>query len=293
MNHKLFICRSIVVLALGMASACYGAATNVNEILEHLPAAVQKTIHTHLAKGKLISIDTEDENGDITYDVEMVGRGGRGRARSFTVGAAGELLDKELFLNELPVPIREAVAKKAGKAVIGDINRSYENGENIYDVEIVADGKTRSFTLDAKGELMEEEVFLSELPEALQAAIRKETAGKPVDEITRNFDDDEISYDVDIVANQKTRTLTFDKDGALVSRQEDVALSEVPAAAQKQIQTFAAKGKVLTIQKVTETNTDSFDVDIRQDGKVKSYSIMADGKVADSEEDQDLKASEP
>ena len=55
----------------------------------------------------------------------------------------------------------------------GDINRSYENGQNIYDIEIVADGKTRSFTLDVKGELMEEEVFLSELPEALQTAIRK------------------------------------------------------------------------------------------------------------------------
>jgi uncharacterized membrane protein YkoI len=284
MKHTLFICRTIAFLAIGMASECYGAATNVNETFEHLPAPVQQTIRTHLAKGRLRSIDIENENGDITYDVEMVGVGGR--ARSFTVGAAGELLDKELFVNELPMPVRQAVKKKAGTAVIGDINRSYENGDNIYDIEIVADGKTRSFTLDEKGELMEEEVFLSELPEAVQAAIRKETAGKPMDEITRNFDDGEISYDVDIVANQKTRTFTFDANGAMVSSQEDVALAEVPEAAQKQIQSFAATGKVLTIQKVTETNTVSYDVDIRQVGKVKSYSITADGKVADSDEQQ-------
>lgn len=284
MNSRLFIIRSSTALAIGIACVCYGAPTNVNETLAGLPAPVQKTIRTHVDKGRLRSIDTENENGDITYDVEMVGLGGR--ARSFTVGAAGELLDKELFMNELPAPVREAVRKKAGKAAIGDINRSYENGQNIYDIEIVADGKTRSFTLDAKGELMEEEVFLSELPEALQAAIRKETAGKPVDEMTRNFDDGEVSYDLDIVANQKTRTVTFDAGGEVVSRQEDVALSEVPEAAQKQIQSFAAAGKVLTIQKVTETNTVSFDVDVRQDGKVKSYSIAADGKIADSDEDQ-------
>ena len=118
MNLKLFICRSISALVIGLACAGYGAATNVNETLAGLPAAVQKTIRTHLAKGRLRSIDTENENGDITYDVEMVGIGGR--ARSFTVGAAGELLDKELFMNELPAPVREAVRKKApGNAAYG------------------------------------------------------------------------------------------------------------------------------------------------------------------------------
>jgi len=270
---------------LGFSLVCgwaANAAPSAEETLDHLPDAVQKTVRAQVGQGRIRSIDTDNQDGEVTYDVEMVGRGGR--PRSFTVGPEGQLLDKEVFMNELPAALRKAIKTKAGTAVIGDIDRSYEDAESTYSIEITADGKTRSFTLDEKGKLVDEEVFLPELPQPFQTAVRKETAGATIDEITRSYDDDEISYNVDIVANGKTRTLTFDGDGVLLSSQEDIPLSEVPQAARKQILSYAANGKLIAIQKVTETNTVCFDADIRSDGKLKSYSIAADGKTIDSDE---------
>jgi uncharacterized membrane protein YkoI len=280
MNSKTFIIWSLAVLAAPFL--CGAAPADSGVLLGQLAAPVQKTIRATVGEGRLRSIDKNDENGDVSYDVEMVGRGGR--SRSFTVGANGELLDKQVFMNELPVVVRQAIRKKAGTAVINDVDEGFDNGEPTFDVEITADGKTRNFTLDAKGKTVDEEVFLTELPDSLQAAIRKETAGATIDEITRSSDDDEPSYNVDILSNGKTRTLSFDADGALLSREEDVALAEVPAAAQKRIQSCTAGGKLITIQKITENGVVSFDADVRQEGKLKSYSVSANGELIDSDE---------
>ncbi len=281
MNPRPFLGGVVAVLTIAIASACYGAATNAEETLDHLPPSIQKTIRTHLAGGNLRSIDTEVEEGDISYDVEMVGRGGR--ARSFTVGADGELLDKEMFMRELPQTLRQAIQEKAGAAQVGDINRSFESTQTVYEVEIVTNGKTRSFTMDDGGKLVDEEVFLPELPDSFQTAIRKEIGNAAIDDITRSFDDGETSYDVDVIEKGKTRTLTFDSKGVLECKEEDVALSTVPAGVQKQIRTCSDHGKVIAIEKVTEDGAISFDVDIRQGGKVKSYTIAENGEVLDSD----------
>ncbi len=281
MNLRSFLGGAVALLAVATVCPCSAAVTNVEETLNHLPPSIQKTIRTHLAEGRLRSIEADTEGGDISYDVEMVGRGGR--ARSFTVGADGELLDKQMFMRELPPAVRQGIQEKAGGAHVGDINRSFESTQAVYDIEVVTNGRTRSFTLDEGGKMVDEEVFLPELPDSLQAAIRKEIGGAPIDEITRSVDDGENSYDVDVIEKGKTRTLTFDSKGALECKEEDVALSSVPSGVQKQIQTYSEHGKVIAIEKVTEDGAIWFDVDIRQDGKVKSYTIAENGEVIDSD----------
>jgi|GEM_PF-4512124 len=122
-----------------------------------------------------------------------------------------------------------------------------------------------------------------ELPEGVQKAIQKGAGSGTLDEITRCFEPAGIIYDVDVTENGKTRTLTFDAKGGLVSKQEEVALSDVPAAAQNQVQSLANTGKLLGISRVTENDAVSFDVDIRQNGKVKSYTLDTEGKLVASD----------
>jgi uncharacterized membrane protein YkoI len=250
-------------------------------VLARQPASVQKTIRAQVGDGRLRSINKEDDDGDITYDVEMV-RGGR--TRSFTVGTDGELLDTEVFLEELPAALQQAIKRKIGSATLGEIDKSGEDDETNYNVEMIGGGKTRSFTLDAAGKLTDEEVFLAELPESVQKAVQKEIGSGTLDGITRSFDASEVFYDVDVVENGKTQTLMFDAKGALVSREEDVVMSAVPDAAQKQIQSLSTGGKVISIAKVTENDAVSFDVDVRQNGRVKSYSLAGDGKALPSDD---------
>jgi len=267
------------VLLLGAMGLTAGGAPGSERMLARLPAPVKKTIRVQLGDGQLRGVEKNDENGDVTYDVEMVRQG---RTRSFTVESDGDLLDSEVFLEELPAPIQQAIKAKVGNSTLGEINKT-AGEETDYDVEMIGGGRTRKFTLDASGKLTNEEVFPGELPEGIQNAIRKEAGGGTLDEITRCFEPSGILYDVDVTENGKARTLTFDAKGALLSKEEDVALSEVPAAAQKEIQTLSGAGRLLTIARVTENATVSFDVDIRRNGRVKSYTLDSEGKLLASE----------
>jgi uncharacterized membrane protein YkoI len=269
MFKNLIVGCSAVLIMAGTLNAAPGP-------LAHLPPPVQKGIRAQLGDGRVRSVERDDENGDVTYDVEIIRQG---KTRSFTVGADGELIDSEVFIEELPPAIQQAIKTKVGSATLGEIDKSAGDGEADYDVEMIGGGKTRNFTIDANGKLTDEEVFLAELPEALRVSIGKAVGAGTLDDITRSFDSGEVFYDVDAIEGNKTVTLTFDAKGSLVSKQEDVALSEVPDAAQKQIQTLASSGKVISVAKVSENDVVSFDVDIRDGGKVKSYTVSVDGKA--------------
>ncbi|HEY2084381.1 MAG TPA: hypothetical protein VGI88_16490, partial [Verrucomicrobiae bacterium] len=211
------------------------AAPGWERMLARQPAPVQKTIRAQLGDGRLRSIDKDDDNGDITYDVEIVRQG---KTRSFMVSDDGELLSVEVFLEELPATVQQAIKTHAGSATLAEIDKSESDGEISYDVEIIAGNKSRTFTVDGAGKLTDEEVFLAELPPDLQKAIHQEAGAGTLDEITRSFDSGQVLYDGDIIENGKTNTLTFDPQGALLSKQEDVVLSTAPLPVQKQIQTL-------------------------------------------------------
>lgn len=245
-------------------------------LLERQPVAVQKTIRAQLGNGRLRSVDAEEEDGEVTYDVEMVRDG---RTRSISVAADGRLLDAEVFLEELPAVVREAIKKKAGTSTLGEIDKSVSDDGASYDVEIIGGGKTRTLTIDQEGKLTSEEIFLAELPESFQTTVQKEIGKGTLEEITRSLDSGEILYDVDLETKGGNQTLTFDSKGTLLSKEEEIGLTAVPESLQKQIQTLSARGKLVTISKVTENDNVSFDVDIRVNGKVISYTIGANGKL--------------
>ncbi len=252
----------------------------LEHILDQLPAAVQKTIRAQVAEGRLRAIDQDNEDGRLTYDVEMVRQG---KVRGFTVGEDGNLVDTEVFLDELPAAVQQSIKKKVGDATLGEIDRSIDADGASYEVETIGGGTNRSFTVDASGKLTDEEVFLGELPQDFQANVRKELGAGTIDNITRSFDEDGTVYDVDVIENGKTGTLTFSATGVLASKSEEIALPAAPEATQKQIQTLSTGGKLVTVSKITEDGAVSYDVDIRQDGKVKSYTVADDGRVISSD----------
>ncbi len=244
--------------------------------MAHLPPAVQKTIRQQKGDGKLNSIDKNTEDGEVTYDVEVTRDG---KARSFTVGGDGELLDEEVFLSELSPAVQQTIQKQIGSGTLGEIEKTFEDREPSYDVEVTLGGKTRNFTVDAKGGLLEVEALISELPAPLQAAIRKETGGDKIEEIKKCFDGDEISYDVEVTGNGRSRTLSFDPDGQLWYKEEEVKLSDTPEAVQKQIKAFAGGGKVLGVRKIVEDDEISYDAEVQDGEREKAVSVSPDGKV--------------
>ena len=276
MSKQLNSAAVTLALATCMATAQVrrGPEQRTERLLSRQPVPVQNAIRTQLGDGQLRAINQDENDGGIVYDVEMVRNG---RTRSFSVGAEGELLDVEVFLAELPAAAQQAIRTKVGTATLGEIDKSIDDGEASYEVEMISAGKSRTFTVDSGGKLVDEEIVLAELPESLQKAIQKEIAGGKIEQITRTFDAGDTLYDVDVSLNGKTRTLTFDPAGALLSTEEEMALAEVPAAVKTQIQTLANGGRVIGVSKVTEGGMVSFDVDVRTQGKVESHTVAQDG----------------
>lgn len=271
-----------LMIAMCMASAQGGrrAADRMQQLLSRQPVPVQNTIRAQLGNGRLRSVDQDENDGETVYDVEIVRDG---KTRSFSVGSEGELLDTEVFMEELPAAVQQAIRAKVGSATLGEIDKSIDEGQASYEVESISAGKTRTFTIDATGKLTDEEVSLEELPDVLQKAIQKETDGGKIDQITRTFDTGEPLYDVDISKNRKMRTVTFDAAGTFLCTEEEATLEEVPAAVKTQIQNLSSGGKVISISKIIENGATTFDVDVRKQGKVESHTLAEDGTPAPAE----------
>jgi uncharacterized membrane protein YkoI len=253
-----------------------GALLDLEVFLAELPAVVQKTIQTHVGQGTLGEIYRCIDDGETTYDAETTRDG---KSRGFMVGADGELLDEEVFLAELPAAVQKTIQTEIGDGKLGEIDKSIDEGEITYDVEFTRSGKTRSITVGAAGELLETQMFLSELPAVLQKAIQAQLGSGKLGDVTKCMEDGEVGYDVEITQAGKTRTLTFGPDGTLTSEEEDLALAETPAAVRKQIQSLLGQGKLTGLTRTTENKKISYDAEVKQDGKTKSFSVDAEGKL--------------
>jgi uncharacterized membrane protein YkoI len=121
----------------------------------------------------------------------------------------------EQILSRQPGPVQNAIRAQLGGGRLRSVDLDENDGERVYDVEIVRDGKTRSFSVGAEGELLDAEVFMEELPAAIQEAIRTKVGGATLGEIDRSIDDGQASYEVEMISAGKTRTFTVDAKGKL------------------------------------------------------------------------------
>ena len=255
---------------------CSAQQSSVDLELSHLPPAVQKTIGQQKGDGKLESIEKLTDDGEVTYDVELVRDG---KSRGFTVDAEGELLNEEVFAGELSPAIQQTIQKQVGNGTLDEIDKCIGDGNPSYDVQMTRDGKTRCFTVATNGQLLDAEVFLSELPPALQTAIQKQVGGDKLAEIRKCFDGDEITYDVHVTGNGEGRILSFDPDGTFWYEEGPANLSDTPEAVQKQIKTLTGSGKLLGISKTMEDNEISYEVDVQNGAQEKTTRVGPDGKV--------------
>jgi uncharacterized membrane protein YkoI len=184
-------------------------------------------------------------------------------------------------LAHVPPAVRQAVQARLGDAKLQSIDKQTHDGETTYDVEIVRNGKERGFTLDASGTLLDEEVFLPELPPAVQRAIQAHSTGATLHEIDRSVIDGEISYDVEIERNSVSRDFTVDANGVLL--REQVFIGELPPAVRQTIEKEAGTATVGDIDRATDDGEVKFDVELTQAGKTRSLTVGADGKIIDKQ----------
>jgi uncharacterized membrane protein YkoI len=244
--------------------------------LKEVPTAAQKAIQAQLGDGRLNEITRSIEDGVAIYDVEIIKDS---RTRDFTVNAAGDLLEEQVFSAELPLAVRRAIHAHVGKAVLGEIYKVFDAGEVTYNVTMTKGNQERDFTLSETGKLLEIQVFLDELPAAVRKAVQQAIGSAPCGDIYKSTEDGEVFYDVDVETGGKTRTLTFDATGTPVSEAQEVALVETPVAVQKTLTAQLAGAKLASLQRVVEDGTVTYSADLVKAGKRVSLTLNPAGAI--------------
>jgi uncharacterized membrane protein YkoI len=198
---------------------------------------------------------------------------------AFVCSAQQRKLNRELA--HLPPVVRKAIRAKLGDARLDGIEKDIDDGEVVYDVEMVRDGKSRGFTVDDNGVLLDEEVFLPELSPAVQHTIQTKSANGTVDEINKSADDDDVSYDVEFARDGRTRDCTVGGDGALL--EEQVFPGELPPGARQTILKETGSETLGEIDRAVGDGEMTYDVETTAAGKTRHFAVDAAGNLLDKD----------
>jgi uncharacterized membrane protein YkoI len=267
-----------LLFCFGMVGANSIAAEAKKLVLSDLPAAVQKTVQSQLnvGGGKVGEIDRDEEDGEVSYVVEIV-KGDD--ARDMMVSEEGKLLEWEVDLEEVPAVAQTTIKKVVGNGTIDSIDKtSEEDGSISYEVEMTSKaGKDRFLTVTADGKLVRLELGLEEAPAAVRKTIESQSAKAKVESVYRIFENDVLSYSAEISEGGKSREMTIAEDGKLESI--EVFASELPPLGRRVLHGKVGNGRLVRIDKVfDEKNEYLFEVESVKDGKPFNFKIGAGGR---------------
>jgi len=128
-------------------------------------------------------------------------------------------------------------------------------------------------------------VSLSSIPTAVQKTIQAQVGGGQMGDITKETDDGDTIYDVDLTAKGGSdRDFSVAQDGTLLSI--EVELEETPAAVRKTIQAELNGGSLNSIDKNLDDTDLSYDVSgTDKNGKETDFTVDDDGTLSSREVD--------
>ncbi len=250
-----------------------------NELLAGLPPGVQKTIRDQVGEGDITSVDRTTEDGATTFDIQM----SQTLYRNFTVGSDGQLLRFQVFESELPVKVRRALRADFGKAELGEIYRETEEEEGTYVIEVAEGGRTNTLTVGDGGDWWSLDIELAQAPAVVQATVRRLWGDLEATDVSKTSEDGEVTYEFGAEKDDREHTLTIAPDGRLLAREDELALSLVPASVQTAVQKQIGAGKLVRIARASSEDVVSYEIEALKDGQSVEFRLDATGKMLEDE----------
>lgn len=272
----------ICAVLCGSLICGFGASAFKGPELESLPAAVQRTIKNQLHGGKLARVEEALDQGETVYNVEVKKSG---RDRSFVVREDGALARVQVYLEELPVALRAAIQQVLGNGALVQIDKFPDEDETTYDIEMTKGDRDRAFTMNEDGTLLTMEVFLEETPAPVQKAIRARVGTGRLGDITKAYEEGEITYEVTMTRHRHPLPFSVNPDGRLVSA--SVLLEETPAAVQKAIHTKVGDGYIEEIVMFTDEGKTTYEVRFTKGDATDLFEVSKDGKLLNSSDQEE------
>jgi len=193
-----------------------------------------------------------------------------------------------LELADLPSAVQETVKRELGSARVDEIERDTEDGKVVYNIDAeTADGRDIELEVAEDGALLgkKEEVRLADVPAAVRATIERELDGISLDGIELQTEKGTIQYQAEAkTADGRDIELELAEDGTLLEKQEEVRLTDVPAAVRATIERELGGVTPEQVERVTEKGTIHYEVEAETaDGREIDLDVAEDGTLLDKE----------
>lgn len=131
----------------------------------------------------------------------------------------------------------------------------------------------------ASAQETEKRVTMKDLPAAVQSTVKEQSKGAKLRGLAMETENGKIYYEAELLVKGRSKDVTIDPDGKVVTIEEQIALSALPAAAKAEILKQAGKGKILLVESITENNAIvAYEAHIRKAGKLLEVKVSPDGK---------------
>jgi uncharacterized membrane protein YkoI len=125
----------------------------------------------------------------------------------------------------------------------------------------------------------EKKLKLEDLPAPVKSTVTEQTKGATLVGITKETEKGKTVYEVETTVAGKSRDMMIDSTGAVLTVEQEIDLSAVPAAAKDAIQKKAAGADIKKVESVTEGSKVSYEATFSKKGKTSEYAVNADGSV--------------
>ncbi len=146
-------------------------------------------------------------------------------------------------IDQVPAAVKAALLAEAQGGTINEIEMETENGQAVYEADVVLDGKEVEVKVAADGTVLgkeaddededddaddadEEEddegdvqVSLNDVPEAVKATILNEAAGAEIKEIEKETENGQVLYSAEVVVGGQETDIEVAPDGTLLGKE--------------------------------------------------------------------------
>lgn len=198
------------------------------------PADVRKTFEAE-SEGNQIKALNKTSQGDKSYyeaGVTIDGKNywlmvdGRGRLLEKRLGF--EIEEDQIDLDEAPAAVQETLKRIAKDAEIESLHKTTEDGKSQFDALVKLEGRNYFIRINDDGALLEksldsradeEELELSDVPEAVRRTLRDEARGADIEAVIKKTENDESLYGISVELGDNAYWIVVDAKGRLVTKE--------------------------------------------------------------------------